>query len=51
MVSEMRDDRETHFSGSVTHHLRRRPEGFGIVLKRVDLIQAGSTFSLISIPL
>jgi benzoate/toluate 1,2-dioxygenase subunit beta len=50
MMSELREDRETRLSGAVCHHLRRRGDGFGILLKRVDLIQAGNTFSAISIP-
>ncbi|MCC2099038.1 MAG: aromatic-ring-hydroxylating dioxygenase subunit beta [Hyphomicrobiales bacterium] len=51
IVDELRDDRPTRWSGSVTHTLRRREDGFGIVLKRVDLIQAGGTFAAVTIPL
>ena len=51
IVEELREDRPTRWAGSVTHTLRRRGDGFGIVLKRVDLIQAGGTFTPISIPL
>lgn len=51
MVDEMREDRQSRWSGSVTHQLRRRDNGFGIVLKRVDLTHAGNTFTAITIPL
>lgn len=50
MVEELREDKATRFSGTVTHQLRHRDDGFGIVLKRVDLIQAGGIFAPISIP-
>lgn len=50
MVEELREGKSTRWSGSVTHSLRRRDDGFGIVLKRVDLIQAGDVFTAISIP-
>ena len=51
IVEELREDHATRWSGSVTHHLRRRESGFGIVLKRVDLIAAGGVFAPISVPL
>ncbi len=51
IVDELRDDKPNRLSGTVLHRLRRRGEGFGIALKRVDVIQAGHTFSAISIPL
>ena len=46
-----RNDKETQFSGRVTHTLKREVTGFLIRLKRVDLIQAGNTFSAITVPL
>jgi benzoate/toluate 1,2-dioxygenase subunit beta len=51
MVEELREGRATRWSGSVKHILRRREDGFGIVLKRVDLVQAGGVLPAISIPL
>jgi len=50
VVHEVREDVETNLSGSVTHHLIPEGEGFRILLKRVDLIQTGGTFSALSIP-
>ena len=51
IVTEVRDDFETRFTGSVTHHLRSMKGGFKIKSKRIDLLQAGGTFSVISVPL
>ena len=51
IVTEIRDDVETRYTGSVTHHLRVIKSGFRINLKRIDLLQAGGTFSIISLPL
>ena len=51
IVSEFRDDVNTILSGSATHQLIARDRSFKILLKRVDLIQAGGTFNGLSIPL
>ncbi|MFP6713469.1 MAG: aromatic-ring-hydroxylating dioxygenase subunit beta [Rhodospirillales bacterium] len=51
IMTQVRDNIETSLSGVVSHHLSRSENGFGIKLKRVDLIQAGGTFSAISVPL
>ena len=51
IVTEVRDDLETQFSGSVTHHLRPEKNSFRIQLKRIDLLRAGGTLSVISVPL
>jgi len=51
VVDELREDKAARWGGSVSHTLRRRDDGFGIVLKRVDLIQAGGTFAPVTIPL
>ena len=50
IMTEFRNDRETQLSGRVTHKLRKISNGFRIQLKRVDLIQAGGTFSAITVP-
>ena len=39
------------FSGRVLHRLRRGATGYGIVLKRVDLINCDDVFELIAVPL
>ena len=49
--TEIRDDVETQYSGSMTHHLKVVEDGFRIKLKRIDLAQAGGIFSIISAPL
>mgnify|MGYP001437135409 CR=1 FL=1 len=51
IVTEFRNDNDTNLSGTTTHTLKRTTAGFKIKLKRVDLIQAGGTFSAITIPL
>ena len=51
IMTQVRDNVATSLSGAVTHHLKRSEGGFGIKLKRVDLIEAGGTFSAISVPL
>ena len=51
IVTEFRDNFETRFTGSVTHHLRSLKGGFRIKSKRIDLLQAGGTFSVISVPI
>ena len=51
IVTEFRNDSETSLSGKVTHTLKRATGGFRIKLKRIDLIQAGGTFSAITVPL
>ena len=52
IMNEVRDDiSSTTLSGKSTHHLIASGDSFKILLKRVDLIQAGGTFNAISIPL
>ena len=51
IMNEVRDDISTTLSGKSTHHLIASGDSFKILLKRVDLIQAGGTFNAISIPL
>ncbi len=51
IMTVFRNDKENQLSGRVTHKLRRVLNGFRIQLKRVDLIQAGGTFSAITVPL
>ena len=51
IMTIFRNDKENQLSGRVTHKLRRVLNGFRIQLKRVDLIQAGGTFSAITVPL
>ena len=45
------EDVQTSLSGSVLHHLLEVDGGYQILLKRIDLIQAGGIFSAISVPL
>ncbi len=51
IVNEVRDDVRTSLSGTATHHLIASGDSFEILLKRVNLIQAGGTFNALSIPL
>ena len=51
IVEELREDVSTRWSGTVQHQLRRRGDGFGIVLKRIDVIQAGGVLPAVTIPL
>jgi len=50
VVHQVREDVSSSLGGSVTHHLLPEGNGFKILLKRVDLIQAGGTFNAMSIP-
>jgi len=51
IMTEFRNEQETCLGGSVTHRLRKKDDKYGIQLKRVDLIQADGTFSVITVPL
>ena len=51
IVNEVRDDVSNTLSGRSTHQLIASGNSFKILLKRVDLIQAGGTFNALSIPL
>ena len=51
IVNEFRDDINTNFSGSAMHQLIPHENSFKILLKRVDLVQAGGIFNGLSIPL
>ena len=51
IMTVFRNDKENQLSGKGTHKLRKVLDGFRIHLKRVDLIQAGGTFSSITVPL
>ena len=51
IMNMVREDEQTCFSGSVLHHLKEVEGGYRILLKRIDLIQAGGVFSAFSVPL
>jgi 3-phenylpropionate/cinnamic acid dioxygenase small subunit len=50
IVCEWRNDEGRWFAGTVQHQLRRVPEGFRIVLKRVDLINCDAPHRALSVP-
>lgn len=45
MMIVYRRERFVPYGGRMEHHLRERGDGFGIVLKRVDLVGAGASFA------
>ena len=51
VMNMVREDEQTSLSGSVLHHLLEVGGGYRILLKRIDLIQAGGIFSAISVPI
>jgi benzoate/toluate 1,2-dioxygenase beta subunit len=50
MMTDYRLRTQRVFSGQVEHRLRSRGEGFGIVYKRVNLINCDDAFELIAVP-
>ncbi len=51
IMNMVREDEQTCFSGNVLHHLKEVGGGYRILLKRIDLIQAGGVFPAFSVPL
>lgn len=44
MLVMYRREHTNVIGGRIRHHLRERPDGYGMVLKRVDIVGAGASF-------
>jgi benzoate/toluate 1,2-dioxygenase beta subunit len=48
---EYREDHQRVFAGRQIHKLRRTPDGFRIVQKRVNLVNCDSAFDAMAVPI
>lgn len=46
-MMEFRRDAVRHFAGAYTHHLRKSPEGYRIVLQRVDMVNGEAPYDYV----
>ena len=46
-MMEFRRDAVRHFSGAYTHHLRKTPDGYRIVLQRVDMVNGEAPYEYV----